>query len=300
MKGVLEGAQTVYPKIEPYLLEADKVVKSKIYPKIEPYLLEVDKSYKVVKSKIYPKIEPYLLKFDEVMCKCLATKETEKTKDPTSQLAKAAPAVKTSAAKSVRSMPPQIFGGFVKTVYLMLETEAEVKLMAAVKIQALFRGICDRKRAKAKKARKAFMFFCIVEWVVLLLVDSISFVTFAGGSAAVGALFVAYKMTKKKRIKTINTDDATSQVAKEAPVVVKKNAAKVVRSAPPPAAVAGSAGKDGAAPSMDSPALPSLEKWARSIGIYGVLPKTKDGKVDTDLALKLTGILVSIWPVLIE
>jgi hypothetical protein len=39
-----------------------------------------------------------------------------------------------------------------------------------------------------------------------------------------------------------------------------------------------------------------LEKWAKSNGIYGVLPKTKDGKVDTDLALKLTGILVSIWP----
>jgi hypothetical protein len=108
LKGVLEGAQTVYPKIEPYLLEADKVVKSKIYPKIEPYLLEVDKSYKVVKSKIYPKIEPYLLKFDEVMCKCLATKETEKTKDPTSQLAKAAPAVKTSAAKSVLIAPPSV------------------------------------------------------------------------------------------------------------------------------------------------------------------------------------------------
>ena len=102
----------MYPKIEPYLLEADKVVKSKIYPKIEPYLLEVDKSYKVVKSKIYPKIEPYLLKFDEVMCKCLPTKVTEKTKDPvtdpTSQLAKAAPAVKTSAVKSVRSAPPSV------------------------------------------------------------------------------------------------------------------------------------------------------------------------------------------------
>ena len=90
LKGVLEGAQTVYPKIEPHLLEADKVVK----------------------SKIYPKIEPYLLKFDEVMCKCLPTKETEKTKDPvtdrTSQLAMAAPAVKTSAAKSVRSAPPSV------------------------------------------------------------------------------------------------------------------------------------------------------------------------------------------------
>ena len=112
LKGVLEGAQRMYPKIEPYLLEADKVVKSKIYPKIEPYLLEVDKSYKVVKTKIYPKIEPYLLKFDEVMCKCLPTKVTEKTKDPvtdpTSQLAKAAPAVKTSAAKSVRSAPSPI------------------------------------------------------------------------------------------------------------------------------------------------------------------------------------------------
>ena len=284
LKGVLEGAQTMYPKIEPYLLEADKVVKSKIYPKIEPYLLEVDKSYKVVKSKIYPKIEPYLLKFDEVMCKCLPTKETDKTKDPTSQLAKTAPAVKTSAAKSVRSAPPQIFGGLVKTVSLMLETEAEVKLMAAVKIQALFRGICDRKRARAKKARKAFMFFCIVEWVVLLLADSISFVTFAGGSAAVGAWFVARQMTKKKKIKKCKTGDPTSQVAKEAPVVVKKNAAKVVRSAPPPAAVAGSAGEDGAAPSMDSPALPSMEKWARSIEIFG----------------GLTGMLVSIWPELIE
>jgi len=39
-----------------------------------------------------------------------------------------------------------------------------------------------------------------------------------------------------------------------------------------------------------------LEKWAKSNGIYGVLPKTKDGKIDTDLSLKLTGILVSIWP----
>ena len=43
-----------------------------------------------------------------------------------------------------------------------------------------------------------------------------------------------------------------------------------------------------------------LEKWAKSNGIYGVLPKTKDGKIDTDLSLKLTGILVSIWPELIE
>jgi len=147
----------------------------------------------------------------------------------------------------------------------------------------------------------------LVSWVLLLLADCISFDLFAQGYAAVGvgvfAWFVARsyrKVTKKKKIRKIDTGDATSQVAKEAPVVVKKNAAKVVRSAPPPAAVAGSAGKDGAAPSMDSPALPSLEKWARSIGIYGVLPKTKDGKVDTDLALKLTGILVSIWPELTE
>ncbi len=142
LKGVLEGAQTVYPKVEPHLLEADKVVK----------------------SKIYPKIEPYLLKFDELMCKCLPTKETEKTKDPvtdpTSQLAKVASAVKTSAAKSVRS-------------------------------------------------------------------------------------------------------------------------------APPPTAVVVIAGKDGAATRIQ-------DRWARSIGIYEVFPKTKHGKIDTFLSLKLTGILLSI------
>jgi hypothetical protein len=51
---------------------------------------------------------------------------------------------------------------------------------------------------------------------------------------------------------------------------------------------------------MDSPALPSLEKWARSIGIFGVLPKTNEGKIDPYLSLKLIGILVSIWPALIE
>ena len=45
---------------------------------------------------------------------------------------------------------------------------------------------------------------------------------------------------------------------------------------PPPA--------DGAEPSMDFP-----EKWARSIGILGLLPKTKDGKIDPFLSLKLTG-----------
>ena len=53
---------------------------------------------------------------------------------------------------------------------------------------------------------------------------------------------------------------------------------------PPPASVSGSADKDGTAPSMDFP-----EKWARSIGILGLLPKTKDGKIDPFLSLKLTG-----------
>jgi hypothetical protein len=57
-----------------------------------------------------------------------------------------------------------------------------------------------------------------------------------------------------------------------------------VPKAPPPAAVSSSADKDGAGPSMDFP-----EKWARSIGILGLLPKTKDGKIDPFLSLKLTG-----------
>jgi hypothetical protein len=322
LKGVLEGAQTIYPKLEPYLLKADAVATAKAL-KYQKWIMEevdADGDGKIT--------------FDELKARlsgkqAAPSSQAPSSQAPSSQLAKAAPVVKTNAAKIVRSAPPPgpssktqvvvksgkeastVLGSIVKTVGYLLETNAEIQMKAVIKIQALFRGVKDRKNVKALHARKVLMqggLVCfLVAWVLLLLADCISFDLFAQGYAAVGvgafAWFVARsyrKMTKKKRIKTINTGDATSQVAKEAPVVVKKNAAKVVRSAPPPAAVAGSAGKDGAAPSMDSPALPSLEKWARSIGIYGVLPKTNEGKIDPYLSLKLTGMLVSSWPVLIE
>ena len=219
---------------------------------------------------------------------------------------KPGPSSKTQVVVKSGKEASTVLGSIVKTVGYLLETNAEIQMKAVIKIQALFRGVKDRKTVKALHARKVLMqggLLCfLVAWVLLLLADCISFDLFAQAYAAVGvgvfAWFVARsyrKVTKKKKIKKINTSDPTSQVAKEAPVAVKKNAAKVVRSAPPPAAVEGSAGKDGAAPSMDS-----TEKWARSIGIFGVLPKTKDGKIDPYLSLKLTGMLVSIWPVLIE